>query len=88
MTELTIALLSCALGALIWALIEQRTDRTQRRAVADAIEAERKHGAELLAKAAAANETLGTELARQRDHLASLEMRLGATAPRSFTPGR
>lgn len=88
MIEVALCLTAAALGALSWSLLEQRTDRAQRRAIAEALEAERKAWTELLSKASAANETLGTELARQRDQLASLEMRLGAAPPRNYTPGR
>lgn len=84
MTELTIALLAFALGTTIWSLLEQRRTRTALERSATALEADRA----ILEKASRANETVALELTRQRDQLASLEMRLTPAAPRGFTPPR
>lgn len=84
MYEPIIGLTGIAVGAILCSLWElHRTRRSLDQASRD-LKADR----EILQRASSANETLGQELARQRDQLASLEMRLGAAPSRSFTPGR
>ncbi len=84
MTELTITLLAFTLGIIVWSLLEQRRTRTALDRAAAELVADRA----VLAAAAAANATLGEEMVRQRDQLASLEMRLGAAPSRGFTQPR
>ncbi len=93
MTDPTLCVLFTSLsamstGALLWSICEQRREQSQRRALTVELAKEREAWTDLLAKAGAANETLGTELARQRDQLASLEMRLMAAPSRGFTQPR
>lgn len=84
MIELTTALLGAAIASCIWSVLEQRRCRQSLESARSDLASDR----EVLAKAAQANETLGLELARQRDQLASLEMRSTGAPPRGFGPGR
>lgn len=86
MTELVLALGGAAIATLcvgIHALHRARrlllhaTARTDR---------ERRRWSRVLAEAAAANQTLTDELARQRDQLAALEMRSGGVGRGQGTP--
>lgn len=84
MTEIMLALLGIAIGVIGYAMFEvQRT-----RKALDQASRELRADREILGKASASNETLAGELARQRDQLAAVEMRLAGPPTRGFNPPR
>lgn len=84
MIEVMIALMGAAVAGIASAVVDQHRARKALDAAADALRADR----DVLARAAQANETLAAELTRQRDQLASLEMRMGAAPQARGFPGR